>query len=134
MKRNLSLFLTAALMLVCLASLATAQVAAQAPAQNKPVDMKKLVAEIVGDYDFSFQGQSMLIQFTESDGKVLAAPVGETPEQINPVEGKSLCFDITRANGGQYYELQFVRNDKGVIDKCILNGMGVTIEGTKVIK
>lgn len=103
-------------------------------AQDKPVDMKKLIAEIVGDYDFSVQGESMVIQFTEQNGKLFGAPVGETPEEITPVEGKPLCFDVTVAEGGQYYELQFVRNDKGVIDKCVMNTSGMTIEGMKIIK
>jgi hypothetical protein len=38
------------------------------------------------------------------------------------------------AANGQYYELQFVRNDKGVIDKCVMNAMGMTVEGMKIIK
>jgi len=119
----------ALLALACLAALAV-----PAAAQDKPVDMKKLIAEIVGDYDFSFQGESMIIQFTERDGKLFAAPVGETPEEIKPVEGKSLFFDITVAANGQYYEMQFVRNDKGVIDKCIMSVMGQTVEGMKITK
>ena len=96
-----------------------AQATAQAGAQDKPVDMKKLLAEIVGDYEFSIQGQSMLVQFTEVEGKLFGAPPGETPEQIMPVEGKALCFDVTLAQSGAYYQLQFVRNDKGVIDKSM---------------
>ena len=96
--------------------------------------MKKLIAEIVGDYDFSLQGQSLLVQFTEQDGKLFGAPPGETPEEIHPVEGKALCFDVTVAASGDYYELQFVRNDKGVIDKCIMSVQGMVVEGFKIKK
>jgi len=134
MKRSLSLILMAVLALAFLAAPVLAQAAAQPAAQDKPVDMKKLLAEIVGDYDFSFQGESLLVQFTEVDGKLFGAPPGETPEEIKPVEGKPLCFDITVATNGQYYELQFVRNDKGVIDKCIMSVQGMVVEGMKVIK
>jgi hypothetical protein len=123
------LILSAVLGLACLAA-----IAAPVAAQDKPVDMKKLIAEIVGDYEFSFQGESLLVQFSEVDGKLFGAPPGETPEEIKPVEGKPLCFDITVAANGQYYELQFVRNDKGVIDKCVMSVMGMTIEGMKIIK
>lgn len=129
--------LTLMMALVVLASLAAplaAQTAAKPAASVKPAEMKKLIAEIVGDYDFTFQGQTMTIQFTDRDGKLFAAPVGETPEEIKPVEGKPLCFDITVAANGQYYELQFVRNDKGVIDKCIMSVAGMTAEGIKVKK
>ena len=134
MKRTLSPLLTAVLALAFLAAPILAQVAAKPAAQDKPVDMKKLLAEIVGDYDFSFQGESLLVQFTEADGKLFGAPPGETPEEIKPVEGKSLCFDITVATNGQYYELQFVRNDKGVIDKCVMSVQGMVIEGLKIAK
>jgi len=134
MKRRLSLILTAVLALACLAAPVLAQVAAPPAAQDKPVDMKKLIAEIVGDYDFSFQGQSLLVQFIEQDGKLFGAPPGETPEEIHPVEGKPLCFDVTVAASGDYYELQFVRNDKGVVDKCIMSVQGMVIEGIKIIK
>jgi len=129
MKKSILTMATALLALACLVALAV-----PAAAQDKPVDMKKLIAEIIGDYDFSFQGESMVIQFTEQNGKLFAAPVGETPEEIKPVEGKSLSFDITVAANGQYYELQFVRNEKGVIDKCIMSVMGMTVEGMKIIK
>jgi len=129
MKKTIRTTATGLLALACLAA-----VAAPAIAQNKPVDMKKLVAEIIGDWDFSFQGESMIIQFTDQDGKLFAAPVGETPEEIKPVEGKPLFFDITVSANGQYYEMQFVRNDKGVIDKCVMNAMGMTVEGMKIIK
>jgi hypothetical protein len=111
-----------------------AQVAAQVAAQDKPMDMKKLLAEIVGEYDFLAPGRSMIIQFTETDGKLYGAPVGEPAELISPVEGTPLCFDVTVADSGDYYILQFVRNDKGVIDKCILTVQGTAIEGTKIIK
>jgi hypothetical protein len=124
----------ALLVLVLLAAPVLAQVAAPPAAQDKPVDMKKLIAEIVGDYDFSFQGQSLLVQFIEQDGKLFGAPPGETPEEIRPVEGKPLCFDVTVAASGDYYELQFVRNDKGVIDKCIMSVQGMVIEGLKIAK
>ena len=129
MRKTIRTTATALLALAFLAALAV-----PAAAQDKPVDMKKVIADIVGDYDFSFQGESMIVQFTESDGKLFGAPVGEASEELTPVEGKSLCFGVTVAANGQYYECQFVRNDKGVIDKCVMNTMGMTVEGMKIIK
>jgi hypothetical protein len=125
---------TALLVLTCLAGAAAAQTATPPAAKDKPVDMKKLLAEIVGDYSFDFQGQTLLVQFTEQDGKLFGAPPGETPEEIKPVEGKPLGFDVTVSTNGEYYELQFVRNDKGVIDKCVMSIQGMVIEGLKVAK
>jgi len=137
-KKSLSLLATAALTLACLAAplaaSSTAQAAAQAPAPAQPVDMKKLIGEIVGQYEFAADTQTLLVEFVEFEGKLFGAPPGETPEEIHPVDGKPLYFDITLAQSGQYYELQFVRNDKGVIDKCIMNVGGMVIEGTRIIK
>ena len=124
----------ALLALACIVAPLAAQAAPQAAAKDKPVDMKKLLAEIVGDYEFSAQGETLLVQFTEADGKLFGAPPGETPEEIHPVEGKPLFFDITVSTNGQYYEMQFVRNDQGVIDKCIMTVMGIVVEGYKIKK
>jgi hypothetical protein len=138
MKTSLRPFAALLLGVICLAGLAAAQVpskpATQAATQDKPVDMKKLITEIAGDYSFDFQGQTLLVQFTEQDGKLFGAPPNETPELISPVEGKPLCFDVTVADSGDYYVLQFVRNDKGVIDKCVMTVQGMDIEGLKIIK
>jgi len=135
MNRHLTLALTAILVFAFLAGpVAAAQAATQTAAQAKPEDMKKLVAEIVGDYEFSAEGQTLLVQFTNVDGKLFGAPPGETPEELSPVAGKPLCFDITLATNGEYYVLQFVRNDKGVIDKCSMTVQGMTIDGVRIIK
>jgi len=125
------IILPTVMVLLVLAFLAPSTV--PAAAQDKPVDTKKLISEIVGDYDFTVQGQSTTMQFIEKDGKLFGAPVGETPQEINPVEGKPLYFSATSPDG-RVFELQFVRNEKGVIDKCILSTMGITAEGMKVIK
>jgi len=129
MKKTIRITATALLALACLAALAV-----PAAAQDKPVDMKKIIADIIGDFEFSIQGESMIIQFTEQNGKLFGAPVGETPEELAAVEGKPLCFGVTVAESGQYYECQFVRNEKGVIDKCVMTAMGQTVEGMKIIK
>lgn len=138
MKRSFSLVLTAVLALSCLAvplaAQAPAQAVVQAPAQDKPADMKKLLAEIIGEYEFAAGEQVLIVQFTEAEGKLFGAPPGESPEEIHPVEGQPLHFDITLAQSGQYYELQFVRNDKGVVDKCVMNVGSMVIEGMKLIK
>jgi hypothetical protein len=114
--------------------LLSAAVQAGSPTQDKPVDTKKILQEIAGDYDFEFQGQAMLINFFERDGKLFGAPVGETPEEILPVKGSLLKFEVTPGGGGQLYELEFVRNEKGVIDKCVLKTMGSEMIGIKRVE
>jgi hypothetical protein len=126
--------LAAVAALICLAVPMATQAAGQAGTQDKPVDMKKLLAEIIGEYEFALPGMTMTIQFTQREGQLYGAPVGEPEEQIHPVQGKPLCFDVTVADGGEYYFLEFVRNDKGVIDKCRMTSQGETFEGAKIIK
>jgi|APFre7841882590_1041340.scaffolds.fasta_scaffold49105_1 hypothetical protein len=111
--------------------LMSAAVSAGPQTQDKPVDIKKILGEIAGDYDFDIQGQGMVINFFEKDGKLFGAPVGETPEEILPVKGSLLKFEVTPSNVGQLYELEFVRNEKGVIDKCIMKAGGMEITGIK---
>ncbi len=53
LKRHPMTMVIALLALACLAVPAAAQVAAKPAAPAKPADMKKIVAEIAGDYEFS---------------------------------------------------------------------------------
>jgi hypothetical protein len=100
-------------------------------AQDKPADTKKLYNEIAGNYEFQVEGQIMVINFFEKDGKLYGAPVGETPEEILPVKGSPLKFEVFVSANGQLYQLEFVRNEKDVIDKCILRVGGMEIAGIK---
>jgi hypothetical protein len=134
MNRSLLVLSILVLVLIGVAGAASAQTAPQAPGQQKPEDMKTLMADIAGEYSFEFQGQALLVEFTVLDGKLFGAPPGETPEEIHPVEGKPRCFDVTVSDSGDYYFLEFVRNDKGVIDKCLMTVQGMVVEGTKIVK
>ena len=89
-------------------------------------------AALCGDYEFEFEGQVMVISFWEEDGRLMAAPEGESAEEINPMEGEELKFDVTVSDNGQYYEIEFVKNDQGEIDTCIMRVMGMEIEGTRI--
>ena len=122
--------LTALTAFICAGLWAQAQTA-QTPAPTKPVDTKKLYNEIAGDYDFDFQGQMMTVNFFEKDAKLFGAPEGEAPEEILPVQGSQLKFEVTPAGNGQLYELEFFRNDKGAIDRCTIKTAGMEIPGTK---
>jgi hypothetical protein len=127
-------FARAAAVVILVSAFAAAAWAQQATPQDTPADPKKLLQEIAGDYNFDFQGQPMTINFFEKDGKLYGGPVGETPEEMLPVEGSLLKFTVTPAAAGQTYELEFARNDKKVIDRCVIKVMGMEILGTKTIK
>ena len=100
----------------------------------EPIDTKKLYQEIAGDYEFTMDTQSLLVNFFEKDGKLFGAPPGDTPEEILPVKDSPLKFEVTVSTNGQYYQLQFVRNENKIIDKCLMNAMGMEIVGLKLKK
>jgi len=86
---------------------------------------------LVGDYEFDFQGQVMVITFAEEDGKLMAAPQGQEAVEIEPVEGEDMKFDVTTPEG-QYYEVIFAKDDSGKVNLCTLITMGMEIEGVRV--
>ena len=95
----------------------------------------KTAAKNGGDYDFDMQGQSMIVSFVERDGKLFGAPPGETPEEILPVKGDNpLKFEVTVASSGQYFELEFGRNENKEIARCILKVQGMEVVGIKRAK
>ena len=126
MKRTKSVIFTAVLATFLLLSC----LSAVSPAQEKKEDPVKILKEIAGDYDFLVQGQTMAFNFYEEKGKLFGAPTGETPEEIKPVEGKELQYEVTTSEG-QYYQLEFVRNEQGKIAKCIIRTQGMEFEGIK---
>lgn len=107
------------------------------PAQDtkpEPVDAKKLYQEIAGDYEFMVDTQSLIVNFFEKDGKLYGAPPGDTPEEILPVKDSPLKFEVVVSTNGQLYQLEFVRNEKKVIDKCIMRVSGLEVIGLKLKK
>jgi hypothetical protein len=86
---------------------------------------------LIGDYEFEYQGQVMVITFSEEDGKLMAAPEGEEAIEIDPVEGEDMKFDVTTPEG-QYYEIVFAKDESGKVNLCTLITMGMEIEGVRV--
>jgi hypothetical protein len=121
--------------LALLALAAGAPAFAHPQAAPKPVDMAKIMAEIAGTYDFDAQGQALVINFYVQEGKLFGMPEGETAEMLMPMKGDNpLMFDVTTADNGQYYELEFGRDEKGQIDKCTLRTQGMEVIGKKRAK
>jgi hypothetical protein len=121
----------------CLALTAVSFARAQAPAAQKPAawpeDMKKLYQEIAGNYLFEVQGQSTVLSFYEKDGVLFGVQDDSEPIENKPVKDKPLHFEAV-GSGGNLIEMQFVRDDKGVIAKLIVSSQGGSFEGAKEIK
>ena len=103
--------------------------------ENKQQEDKraKLLAEIAGNYEFEFEGQFIVFVFSVEEGKLMAAPEGEVPEALEPVEGEEMGF-VGYSPTGDEFQIKFERNDEGKIDKCIISvpAMGIEVVGEKI--
>lgn len=100
-------------------------------AQEKKAASKKTYDEIVGKYEFDVEGQIMVIAFWVENEKLMGGPEGEESVEMEPVEGEELKFTATNP-GGQFYEITFVKDDKGKVTKCVIGTMGMEYEGNKI--
>ncbi len=93
----------------------------------------KLLAEIAGSYEFEYEGQFIVFVFSIEEGKLMAAPEGEVPEALEPVEGEEMSF-VGYAPTGEEYRFMFARDDEGKITHCIVSvpAMGIEVEGVKI--
>lgn len=98
-------------------------------------DKAKLYADIAGDYEFTVEGQVLIITFLVEDGALFGTQEDDPdpPTPIVPVEGKELEFEATNENG-DFFEFIFSRGEEGKITNCLLITQGMELEGIKIIK
>jgi hypothetical protein len=94
-------------------------------------DLAKKYAPIVGTYEFYMDADVMNVKFWVEDEKFWGAPPGETPAEIVPLEGEEWKFEAT-TDDGQYFLISFAKDESGKFNKCILEAMGMEIEGTRI--
>jgi hypothetical protein len=96
-------------------------------------DKTKLYAEIVGDYEYEYEGQVIVITYSVEDGVLYGTQEGdpEPPTQLEPVEGKELEFEATGSDGNLYI-ISFSRDEDGKITQSVLATMDIEIEGVKI--
>jgi hypothetical protein len=103
-----------------------------ANAQEK-ADAQKVYADVAGTYEFSYEGQSLVVIFTVRDGRLYGAEASGSEEaEIKPVDLEKLKFETTVGGTGQYYEIGFARDEQGTVSKCQLISSGVVLDGTRV--
>lgn len=96
-------------------------------------DKAKLYEEIVGDYEYEYEGQVIIITYSVEDGVLYATQEGDPgpPSMLDPVEGKELEFETT-GDDGNLYIISFSRDEEGKITKSILATMNIEVEGVKI--
>ena len=73
----------------------------------------------------------MIIAFWIEDGKLFGAPEGEDPGEIVHVKLEELQFEVETPDG-QYFDIEFVRDDKGKITKMVLGAGEMEIEAKRL--
>ncbi len=94
-------------------------------------DLEKKYAPIIGTYEFYVEAQVMNIKFWVEEEKLWGAPEGETPGELEPMEGEEFKFEVT-TDDGQYFSIDFVKDKSGKYNKCIIQTMEMEIEGTRI--
>ena len=90
--------------------------------------------EIAGDYEFTMEGKVNILTFFVRDGVLMGRAENDRDEEevvLKPVEGRELGFETTNAEG-MFIELTFSRDESGKIAKCLINAMGMEIQGLKI--
>ena len=95
------------------------------------VAQDKKYADVVGDYEFDQDGQIILVSFWVEEGELIGAPEGQASAVLEPVEGKPLHF-VANTQDGATMDLEFVKDDSGKVVKCLVDMMGMAMEGVKI--
>jgi len=103
-----------------------------ASAQEK-ADAQKVYADVAGTYEFSYEGQPLLITFVLHDGRLYGTEEsGGEEAELKLLDLEKLKFETTVQSTGQYYEIGFTRDEAGKINKCQLSSSGIVIDGTRL--
>ena len=119
---------------LCLSAIGWLQAQSQAVPAPKQADQVKLYAEIAGEYEFKSKdtAETLIVNFFVLIGELYGAPPGEEPASLSPVKDQPLKFEVD--TGDEYFWLEFVRNEKGEIDTCILKTEAFEAIGKKIEK
>jgi len=100
---------------------------------QEKADAQKIYADIAGTYEFSYEGQSLILIFFVKDG-LLYGKEQLDPEdvEIKPLDLEKLKFEATVQSNGRYYEIGFFRDEEGKVNKCHLSTAGIELDGERV--
>lgn len=110
-------------MVIC-AGLSTAAAAQE-------MDKTKLYQQIIGTYEFEYQGNYLVLDFWVDEGKLLGGPERDDFAEIIPVNLAEMKFEATN-DDGEYYEIEFKKDEEGVVISCVLITSGIELEGPKI--
>ncbi|MBN2410373.1 hypothetical protein JXQ31_01700 [candidate division KSB1 bacterium] len=99
-----------------------------ADGQNPP-DTLKIYSELYGEYEFYISEKYSPIRIYLENGILMGQQKGFDPITVTPVNLGELQF--TGYNGVEYFQIRFIRNEEGNINKFTLAGDGWEYTGEK---
>jgi hypothetical protein len=102
-------------------------------AQEKNPDAQKIYAEISGVFTYVAGDRELTVVYWVKEAKLYVAEQGRENEstEIVPVDLAKMKFEATN-NDGNYYEIEFSRDEAGKIAKSLMKTRGVEAVGTRI--
>ena len=102
-------------------------------AQEKNPDAQKIYAEISGVFTYVAGDRELTVVYWVKEAKLYGAEQGRENEstEIVPVDLAKMKFEATN-NDGNYYEIEFSRDEAGKIAKSLMKTRGVEAVGTRI--
>jgi hypothetical protein len=100
---------------------------------QEKADAQKIYADVAGTYEFPYEGQTLIIIFFVKDNLLYGKEQWDSEDvEVKPLDLEKLRFEATVQSNGNYYEIGFIRDAEGKVNKCRLVTQGIEIEGERV--
>ena len=102
-------------------------------AQEKKPDAQKIFAEITGAFTYVSGDLELTVVYWVKEAKLYVAEQGGESDSIEiiPLDLAKLKFEATNSDGN-YYEIEFSRDETGKIAKSVLKTRGIEAPGTRI--
>jgi hypothetical protein len=100
---------------------------------QEKADAQKIYADVAGTYEFPYEGQMLILIFFVKDNLLYGKEQWDSEDvEIKPLDLENLKFEATVQSNGSHYEIGFVRDGEGKVNKCHLSTAGTELDGERV--
>ncbi len=94
-----------------------------AAAQDSKPDPQAFFREIVSVYEARVDGRPFFVTYYLENGRLRTVHADNAPVDCVPIPGESLKFELASLSGPRP-QLEFVRDEKGTVAKCLTRAAG----------
>jgi hypothetical protein len=100
---------------------------------QEKTDAQKIYADVAGTYEFPHEGQMLILIFFVKDNLLYGKEQWDSEDvEIKPLDLEKLKFEATVQSNGSHYEIEFIRDEEGKVNKCHLSTAGIELDGERV--